>query len=141
MKKDSLIVLHKYLGSEPFGFKPRKQDLVRVLEKASHLKEALEELKHVVQNEVSKIVPRKYVYKYNLSNEAFMISAEDARDLLESVVVVKSIPIDKGKSWIFNLQSLENPRHVTVLYMIHDDEFLFVVDRNAGLNQPLLDFN
>lgn len=141
LKKESLLKLHKYLGSEPFGFKPQKKDLVQVLEKASHLKEALEELKGVVQTDIQHVVPRHYIRKYNLTGEAMMINTEEAQNLLESVIVVKSVPLDGGKSWLLNLQSIENSRNVTVLYMIHDsDTFLFFVDRGAGTGEPLLNF-
>lgn len=140
LKKESLLKLHKYLGSAPFGFKPRKEDLVGVLEKAEHLKEALEELKGVVQTEIRHVVPRIYVHRYNLSSEAITITTDEAQTLMESSIVVKSVPLDNGSSWVLNLQSVENPRHVTVLYMIHDEYFLFVVDRGAGTKEPLLNF-
>jgi len=143
LKKESLLKLHKYLGSEPFGFKPQKKDLVGVLEKAEHLKEALEELKGVVRTEIRHVVPRSFRRRFHLSNEAIMINAVEAQNLMESVIIVKSVPFDNGKGWVFNMQSVENPRNVTVLYMIHDgDSYLFFVDRGAGTGggEPLLNF-
>lgn len=156
LKKESLLELYRYLDMEPFGFKPNKKDILEVLKKTEHWEKALEALKAMEAMEALKEVEeinveevetmeveeqndisRVCVQKYGLSSEAKRISTREAQVLMESVIVVKTIISEDGSCWVFNLQSFENPRHVTVLYMIHDFA-LCIIDKGAGTKEPLL---